>query len=80
MQMRKIHVIVSDNAPDNAIEKIVETGRITNVNEHRARRFGIVSGDVDINDKDLEIRLKQLSFVESIELDSEKQAVKNDSD
>ena len=66
----KVHVVLKIRRPSpETISRVVEAGRLANVNESRAKRFGIVTGDVPEGDQSLIAALSNLPEVEAVEPD-----------
>jgi len=69
----RVHVVLR-NLPATAedVEGVVRQGRLTGVDESRARRFGIVTGDMPDDYTALREGLLALPAVSSVEVDGTK--------
>jgi hypothetical protein len=65
----KIHVVLRKGWNEDSVAEVIRVGRMTQVNEARARRYGIVSGEAPPTAPEA---LRALAQVESVEADEVK--------
>jgi hypothetical protein len=67
----KVHVVLRKGTDGNGVAEVIRIGKMTGVNEARARRFGIVTGEVLATSVEA---LRAHPLVESVEIDAVKRA------
>ncbi len=68
----RIHVVLRKGFGPETVAEVVRVGRLTNVNEERARVYGIVTGDAEASAVPT---LRAMPLVESVEVDEVKRAL-----
>ena len=68
----KVHVVLRKGASEDSMADVIRVGQMTDVNEARAKRFGILTGEAPANAIEA---LRAHPHVESVELDEAKHAL-----